>query len=113
MLSTSPSPAANDWATGKKGGARISKHSLNDVRNGLQMKGKVLAKILAAEWNPNLSISAEELAQVAPMILNLGGAAWAWRQIRQTDLKETSAAQELHQAYRMHTLHVAIKEQEI
>lgn len=77
------------------------------------MIGKRIAQILAAEWTPLLSISAEELAQVAPMFLKLGGAAWAWRQIRQTDLKETPAAHDLHQAYRLHALHVAIKEREI
>ncbi len=77
------------------------------------MKGKIIAQILAAEWIPSLSISADELAQVAPLLLNSGGGAWVWRQIRQTDLKETPAAHELHQAYRMHALHVAIKELEI
>lgn len=75
--------------------------------------GKVIAQILAAEWSRSLSITAPELEQVAPLLLHLGGAAWAWRQIRQTDLKETRVAQELQQAYRMHALHVAIKEGEI
>jgi hypothetical protein len=73
----------------------------------------VIANILAAEWQPNLSLSADELAEVVPLLLNSGGGAWGWRQIRQTALKETPAAHELHQAYRMHALHVAIKEREI
>lgn len=78
-----------------------------------QMKGKVIASILAAEWISPLSISADDLAQVVPLLLNSGGGAWAWRQIRQTDLKETPAAQELQQAYRMHALHVAMKQLDI
>lgn len=77
------------------------------------MSGKVIAQILAAEWTRTLSISADELAAVAPMFFNLGGAAWAWRQIRQTPLRETPTAHDLHQAYRLHTLQVAVKELEI
>ena len=45
--------------------------------------------------------------------MNLGGGAWAWRQLRQSDLRDTAVAHELHQAYRLHALHVAIKEMEI
>jgi hypothetical protein len=78
-----------------------------------QMNGQIIAQILAAEWRPTLSLSADELAIAAPLLLNSGGGAWGWRQIRQTDLKDTPAAHELHQAYRMHALHVAIKEREI
>ena len=77
-------------------------------------RGTLIARIIAAEWGLETPfLSADELAQVAPLFLNLGGGAWAWRQIRQTDLNTTPAAQELHQAYRLHALHVAIKEREI
>jgi hypothetical protein len=75
--------------------------------------GTVITQVLAAEWNDTLSFSAEELTQVAPLLLNSGGAAWAWRQVRQTDLKHTPAAHDLHQAYRLHALQVAVKEREI
>lgn len=77
------------------------------------VRGKAIAQILAAEWTQSLTLSADDLSQVAPLLLNSGGGAWAWRQIRQTHLKDTPAGHELHQAYRMHALHVAIKEREI
>lgn len=76
--------------------------------------GQLIARIIAAEWHAGaLALSAEELAQAAPLLLNLGGAAWGWRQIRNTNLKDTPLAHELQQAYRLHTLHVAVKEMEI
>ena len=84
-----------------------------DVKSRIFTKGAALAQILAAEWTNTLSLSADELAQVTPLLLNSGGGAWAWRQVRQTDLNTTPAAQELHQAYRIHALQVAIKEREI
>ena len=34
----------------------------SDLVNGFQMKGKVIAQILAAEWTPPLSISADDVA---------------------------------------------------
>jgi hypothetical protein len=76
-------------------------------------KGSIIAQILAAEWTAPPSIFPTQLAQVTPILLNSGGGAWAWRQIRQTDLNTTPAAHELHQAYRMHALQVAIKELEL
>ncbi len=85
----------------------------DEGRKSVLTKGTLVAKILAAEWSSRLSLSADELAQVSLLLLNSGGGAWAWRQIRHTPLSETAAAQELHQAYRLHALHVAIKEQEI
>jgi hypothetical protein len=77
------------------------------------MKGNIIAQILAAEWRPLPLLTAEELAQVAPLLLNSGGAAWAWRQVRQSSLRHTPAAHDLHQAYRLHTLQVAVKQREI
>ena len=77
------------------------------------MKGFVIAQILAAEWKLKLSISTLELVEAVPLLLNSGSAAWAWRQVRQTPLRDTLAARDLHQAYRLHTLQVAVKEREI
>ncbi len=82
------------------------------VKN-FQQRGKVIAQILGAEWRGKLTLTAEELAQATPLLLNSGGGAWAWRQVRHTSLKNTPTAYELHQAYRMHALHEAIKEHEI
>jgi hypothetical protein len=79
----------------------------------LQQRGNVIARILGAEWRGALSLTEAELLEAAPLLLNLGAGAWAWRQIRTTVLRETASAHELHQAYRMHTLHVALKELEI
>lgn len=86
---------------------------LSEVRKSILTKGTAIAQILAAEWNRNLSLSADELAQVTPLLLDSGGGAWAWRQIRRTSLHTTPAAHELHQAYRLHALHVALKELDI
>ncbi len=83
------------------------------ARSKRLIRGKRIAQILAAEWSRALSLSTEELAQVASLLLNSGSAAWAWRQICQTSLRHTPAAHDLQQAYRLHTLQVAVKEREI
>lgn len=82
-------------------------------RKGILKKGTVIAQVLAAEWSRAVLLSADQLAQVSPLLLDSGGGAWAWRQIRHTSLFTTPAADELHQAYRLHALHVAMKELDI
>ena len=59
------------------------------------------------------TISARDLALGVPLLLNSGSGALGWWQLRQTDLRTLTTGQELHQAYRLHNLQVAVKEQEL
>lgn len=84
------------------------------LRNG--SAGRLIAKVLAGSWrakSPPLDISAEELAQVAPLLLESGAASLGWRQVRNTPLSTSTAASELQQAYRLHTLQAGIHERNI
>lgn len=78
--------------------------------------GSLIAKVLAGSWriqSPPPDISAEELARVAPLLLESGAGALGWRQVRNSDLSSTAKAQELQQAYRLHTLQAGIHERDI
>ncbi|HJQ67367.1 MAG TPA: nucleotidyltransferase family protein [Blastocatellia bacterium] len=78
--------------------------------------GSLVAKVLAGSWRihpPPLEISPEELARVAPLLLESGAASLGWRQIRNSALGATTDAGELQQAYRLHTLQAGIHERDI
>ena len=78
--------------------------------------GQLVASVLTGAWRrhpPPLDISAEELEMVAPLLLGSGAAALGWWRVRQTDLKQTPAALELQEAYRLHSLQAALHEAQI
>ncbi|MBV9866360.1 MAG: nucleotidyltransferase family protein [Abitibacteriaceae bacterium] len=75
-----------------------------------------LATLLTGAWRkspPPLEFSAEQLIQIAPLLLGSGAGALGWNRIRKTHLRETPAAFELRQAYRLHTLQAAVQEAQI
>jgi hypothetical protein len=88
-------------------------------------KGDLVAKTLSGAWRltpPSLTdpvsttgrqFSDRELAKVAPLLLKSGGAALGWWRIRNSGLQATQTGGELHQAYRLHSLHAALKMQEV
>jgi len=79
-------------------------------------RGELIAKALAFAWqNPAgpLLLSAESLNGIAPLLLDSGAGALVWWRIQQSRLQSAPVAQELHQAYRLHTLQAGVKEMEI
>ena len=79
-------------------------------------KGALIATVLAGSWRqlPSpLEISIEELDIVAPSLLASGAAALAWKRVSNSDLRDSPAAIELEQAYRLHSLQSAIHERDI
>ena len=78
--------------------------------------GSLVATVLNNSWrrtHPPLEISAEELDQVAPLLLGSGAAALGWWRVRNSPLQQTPAALQLQQAYRLHSVQAAIHESEI
>jgi hypothetical protein len=78
--------------------------------------GELVASVLKGAWRrspPPLDISAEELETVAPLLLGSGAGALGWWRIRQTGLKQTPAALQLQEAYRLHSLQSALHEAQI
>ncbi len=79
-------------------------------------RGELIADALALAWQnpaPLLSLSSESLNTIAPLLLNSGAGALMWWRIQHSGLRSTPAAQELHQAYRLHTLQAGVKRLEI
>jgi hypothetical protein len=78
--------------------------------------GRLIAKVLAGSWRQSpapLTISPAELDTVTPMLLESGAGALGWKRVRSSPLRETPAALELEQAYRLHALQSAIHETNI
>jgi len=79
-------------------------------------KGNLVADLLYQSWRssaPRARISEDELATITPQLLGSGAGALAWARIRDSKLRESSSAVELHQAYRLHALHTAAFEDDI
>ena len=78
--------------------------------------GSLLATTLRGAWReppPPLTLSADELGDIAPLLLETGGAALAWWRLRHSPLAATPAGRQLKMAYRLHTLQAEVHEREI
>jgi hypothetical protein len=82
-----------------------------------ETRGSLLCTVLAGSWRHTLKsplkISEKQLDEIAPLLYGSGAAALGWWQVRQTELKTTSSAEVLHQAYRLQVLQSAIHEEQI
>lgn len=79
-------------------------------------KSKLVASLLSKSWRAHIQydqISERELATITPQLVGSGAGALAWARIRDSHLRESPAADELHQAYRLHALHGAVFEDDI
>jgi hypothetical protein len=79
-------------------------------------RGHLIAALLAGVWRrspPALEITAQELAEIAPLLLAAVAGGLGWWRVRHSPLQASSAAWPLRQAYRLHTLQAAIHEREI
>lgn len=78
--------------------------------------GRLLAAFLSGAWRESLaepSTSAEELSEIAPLLMGSGAGALAWWRIQRSSLSASPAGAELQDAYRLHTLHALIYKQKI
>lgn len=79
-------------------------------------RGRSISRVLTKCWNsapPSLSFSDEDLQDVARLLMNSGAGALGWWRVRDSNLRATPIADQLHQAYRLHALDAAVKEFEI
>jgi len=79
-------------------------------------RGKLVAQLLAGAWraSPPASLTtAEDLAEIAVLLLKSGASALAWHSLRESQLRNCPAASQLHQAYRLHSLQGAISERSL
>ncbi|HVS81418.1 MAG TPA: nucleotidyltransferase family protein [Pyrinomonadaceae bacterium] len=79
-------------------------------------KGSLIAEVLAGSWRqfPSpLEITAEQLEIATPSLLESGAAALGWKRVSNSNLRTSTAALQLEQAYRLHALQSAIHERDI
>jgi hypothetical protein len=85
-----------------------------DLQAGLKARrGQRVAQLLAGSWSsaPSLPLdSAEELAEVAPLLLRSGGGGLAWRKVRHSELAGSAVAEEFQQAYRFQSIQAALQQ---
>jgi hypothetical protein len=79
-------------------------------------RGALVAGALASAWRHSpteLENSGEELAEVTPLLLLSGAGALGWWRVRQSNLRASQAAEQLQEAYRLHTIRAALRERAI
>lgn len=79
-------------------------------------RGNLVAAVLAGSWRQvpsSVRTSAEELEEIAPLLLGSGSAGLGWQTIRNSPLRDSPTAFQLQQAYRLHTLQAGIHRREI
>jgi hypothetical protein len=82
----------------------------------VSQRGGLVAAALAGSWRekpPPPALSADELAQIAPLLLGAGCGALAWWRIRASPLAHSSVGEPLRDAYRLHALQTALHEREL
>lgn len=79
-------------------------------------RGALVAQLMAGTWRNEPEppiVSADELDEIAPLLLRSGAAGLAWRRIRDYSLRACSAARQLQQAYRIYSLEAALHERRL
>lgn len=78
--------------------------------------GELLAEVLSGSWRhapPTLELTEEELATVTPALLETGGGALGSRRVQNSRWRDSRAASELKQAYRIHAVQAMLHELQI
>jgi hypothetical protein len=78
--------------------------------------GKLVGDLLSESWrtNPSAARNTEsDLVAITPLLLGSGAGALAWTRVRDSELRESSSAVELQQAYRLHAVHATAFENDI
>jgi hypothetical protein len=78
--------------------------------------GTEVARALSGSWRldpPSWDVDEATLASVAPLLLQGGVGALAWRRLRSSPLADSIAGQALRQAHRLQALHAAVHEDDV
>jgi hypothetical protein len=80
------------------------------------VRGALVATALGGAWRENAppsTLSADELEDIGPLLLEAGCGAVAWWRIRRSPVAGLAVANQLRDAYRLHTLQAAVREREL
>jgi hypothetical protein len=84
--------------------------------NAAKETGTLVATLLTGAWRPNppaLDFSADVFERIAPLLIPSGAGALGWWRVRDTELESCAAAEDLHQAFRLNTLHSRLNQSKI
>jgi hypothetical protein len=79
-------------------------------------QGRLLASVLRGAWRlepGSTSVSEQELALVAPVLIRSGTAALAWRRLRNTSLSDSAAGRRILKARRIQAAEAAIRQAQL
>ena len=80
-------------------------------------RGHLVRGVLAGAWRrvpaAEVDLTAEELAEVTPLLVGSGAAGLAWWRIRHTLLQATDEGEELERAYQRNVLQAALQEEQL
>src|SRR5258707_4134497 len=78
--------------------------------------GRLVAQVLSGAWRlsaPALMNSSVELEEIATLLMQSGAAGLAWSKVRQSELRFSPVADQLHQTYRLQSLQGALHERRL
>ena len=81
-----------------------------------ESRGRLVAEFLSGAWRtstPTLMNSASELEEISTLLMKSGAAGLAWCKVRQSELRFSAAADELHHVYRIQSLQAALHERRL
>ncbi|HWS99649.1 MAG TPA: nucleotidyltransferase family protein [Pyrinomonadaceae bacterium] len=79
-------------------------------------RGHLVREALTGAWREEparAALTAEELAEVTPLLLGSGAAGLAWWRIRHTQLRFTNEAEELERAYQLNVIRASLQERQL
>jgi hypothetical protein len=88
----------------------------NRANRSKAARGELVAKVLTGAWRaapPLAATSARELEEIAPLLLRSGAGGLVWCKVRHSELGSSLVAEQLHQAYRLQSLHATLHERRL
>ncbi|HYX31389.1 MAG TPA: nucleotidyltransferase family protein, partial [Pyrinomonadaceae bacterium] len=84
---------------------------MNEIIRFHDSPAVAIVRVLRGSWRQNpepLTISAEELSSIAPLLLQTGAGALAWRRVQSLELAGEKSFLDLKNAYRCQSIEAAI-----
>ena len=76
-------------------------------------QGRRMAAVLTGSWRPNppdVDFDSADWGVTVTRLLETGAGALGWWRVRGSALRDRSASQKLHEAYRLHAIEACVRE---
>ncbi len=84
--------------------------------NSARETGGLVAAFLAGAWRrdpPAVDLCEADFERIVPLLLKTGAGALGWWRVRESKLRNSAAAEQLHEAYRLYTLEARLNQSKI